>query len=273
MNLLNRIFSFYVFSNIHVAISVSCLVLLTLEPYPSDKFPSVLFVFCSTVLAYNFIREVEMDRTYPFLANWIRSRSKPLFLLNLISGLGFLYALFQFQIKDLLFIAPFFLLTLLYVYPGNKKFKGLRSKPGLKLFIISMVWAGVTVLFPLVANELIVQGEEWLVFLQRFLLVMAITIPFDIRDVQLDEAELATLPQTLGVTVSKWVALAATAIFASLFFVGGYFDSTERFVGVVVAFLSALLILKTDIYQSRYYSAFWVESIPIAWYLLTLFFT
>jgi len=273
MNLLNRVFSFYVFSNIHVALSASALVLLTLDRYSVDNSLTSLFVFCSTVLAYNFIREIEMERTYPLLANWIRSSSKPLFLLNLLSALGLLYALFKLRLSDILFVAPFFLLTLFYVYPGTKNFKGLRSFPGLKLFVISTVWAGVTVLFPLVANDLVIQRQEWIVFVQRFLIVLAITIPFDIRDMQLDKIELATLPQSLGIRPSKWVATAGLAAFALLFFVSGYFDPAERIIGIVIASLSAVLVLKAGIYQDRYYSAFWVESVPILWYLLTFLIT
>jgi len=165
------------------------------------------------------------------------------------------------------------LLTLFYVYPGTKKFKGLRSLPGLKLFVIALVWAGVTVLFPLSASGIALGEGEWVVFAQRFLLILAITLPFDIRDLQLDDEQLATLPQTLGVNNSKWVGLLALSAFVLLFFAVPYFDRAQRYVGLLVAAISALLVLRSGIYQGRFFSAFWVESIPIAWYLLTLWFT
>ena len=273
MNLLNRAFSFYVFSNIHVALSASCLVLMTLDYGNSSSLNTVVFVFCATVLAYNFIQHAEMDRTYPVLAHWTRSSSKPLLALNLLMLAGLVYALLNLRWPDIFLLFPFFLLTLFYVYPGTKKFKGLRSLPGLKLFVIALVWAGVTVLFPLSVSGIPFGEGEWVVFAQRFLLILAITLPFDIRDLQLDDEQLATLPQTLGVNNSKWVALLALSAFVVLFFVGAYFNPAERYVGLFVAVISAVLVLRSGIYQGRFFSAFWVESIPIAWYLLTLWFT
>lgn len=270
MNLLERTFSFYVFSNIHVALNASCLVLLTLDHSAGSNAPVVLFVFCASVLAYNFIRHVEMDRTYPFLAHWTRSSSRPLLALNILMLVGIIYASLQLELSDLLLVFPFFLLTLFYVYPGSKSFKGLRSLPGLKLFVIALVWSGVTVLFPLSASDIPLHQGEWLVFLQRFLLILAITIPFDLRDLQLDEEELATLPQTLGVVASKWVAIFALIVFSLLFFIGPYFEPAERLVGLIVAVMSCAFIARAGIYQHRYYSAFWVEAIPIVWYLLTV---
>ncbi len=272
MNLLNRIFSFYVFSNIHVAVSTACLVLLTLDPYPIDPFPTAVFIFFSTVLGYNFIRVMERSRTHPFLDNWTRSSARPLLLVNVISLIGLLIASFRLNIEGLLLLIPFFLLTLFYVYPGSKKFKGLRSLPGLKLFVIALVWSGVTVLFPLVANYLPVGRGEWIVFAQRFFLVLAITIPFDLRDLQFDDEDLATLPQALGPRTSKLIALAGLVLFALPFFFGSYYDPGQRYAGLAIATVSGLLVLKAGIYQERYYSAFWVEAIPILWYLLIVLF-
>lgn len=272
MNLLNRVFSFYVFSNIHVAVSTACLVLITLEPYLCDPFPAALFVFCSTVLAYNLIRVMERSRTQPFLDIWTRSSRRPLLLLNAACMVGLVTVSFSLNLEGLMLLIPFFLLTLFYVYPGNKKFKGLRSLPGLKLFVISLVWAGVTVLFPFVVNYLPMHEGEWLVFVQRFLLIMAITIPFDLRDMQFDAEELATLPQALGPKASKVIALGALVLFSIPYFTGSYYDLGERYAGISIAVVSAILVLMAGVYQKRYYSAFWVEAIPILWYLLILLF-
>ncbi len=212
MRLIDRVFSFYVFSNIHVAVSTSCLVMLTLEPFELRDDRTVLFVFCGTVLAYNFIRAVELDRLYPSVSHWIRSSARWLLPLNILAFLGLTYSVLQFSVSDLAFVAPFFLLTIFYVYPFRGRFGGLRNLPGLKLFVISTVWAGVTVLFPLWVNELQFGERAWVVFCQRFLLVLAITIPFDIRDLQLDEPDLATLPQIMGVNQSKILALGALSV-------------------------------------------------------------
>ena len=269
MRLIERIFSFYVFSNIHVAVSTSCLVMLTLDAYQLHDIRSVLFVFSGTVLAYNFIRVVQMERLYPSLSNWIRSSFRWLIALNILSLFGLIYSAFQFSWHDLLFMIPFFLLTLFYVIPFRGTLSGLRNLPGFKLFLIAAVWAGVTVLFPIWANDMHLDGKAWLIFAQRFLFVLAITLPFDIRDMQLDDPDLATLPQTIGVRKSKLLGLGALLLFTLLFFVGDFYQDREKWVGLAIAVVAAGFILKAGIYQKRFYSGFWVEGIPIFWWALS----
>jgi hypothetical protein len=212
---------------------------------------------------------MEMDRKYTFIAHWMRSSSRPLLGLNVLMLAGLVYATMSLKLSDLLFVFPFFLLTLFYVFPGAKNFKGLRGLPGLKLFLIALVWAGMTVLFPLRAGDVPFRVGEWVVFIQRFLLILAITLPFDIRDLQFDAEGLATLPQTLGIANSKKVAFVALAAFALLFYAVQYFDEAERHAGIAIAFVSAAFVVSSGKYQRRYFSAFWVEAIPIAWYLLS----
>ena len=213
---------------------------------------------------------VQMDRLYPSLSNWIRSSFRWLLVLNILSLVGLIYAAFQFSWRDLLFVIPFFLLTLFYIVPFGGRLRGLRNLPGFKLFLIAAVWSGVTVLFPIWVNDLFLDGKAWLLFLQRFLFVLAITIPFDIRDLQLDDPDLATLPQTIGVMRSKLLALGALLIFALLFWNGDVFQVREQWAGLATALVSAGFILKAGVYQNRYYSGFWVEGIPIFWMALSM---
>lgn len=270
MRLIERVFSFYVFSNMHVALGTACLVLLTLMPYQLRDDRSILFVICGTILAYNFIRAVQLDGLYPSLSHWIRSSVRWLLALNLIAVFGLIYSALQFSWLDMVFILPFFLLTLFYIIPFRGRLRGLRKLPGLKLFLIAAVWAGVTVLFPVWANDLYFDVKVWVVFVQRFLFVLAITIPFDIRDLQLDEADLATLPQIIGVSKSKLLALGSLLTFALLFFFGEFFQDWERYAGLVTALVSGAFILKAGVYQNRFYSGFWVEGIPIMWLMLSV---
>ena len=269
MHRIERIFSFYVFSNIHVALSTSCLVMLTLFQFGIEDCRTVLFVFCGTVTGYNFIRAIEVNRLYPSMRHWIRSSAVWLILLNVIMVFGLIYAAFHFSWRDLIFLAPFFLLTLFYAFPFKGRIKGLRNLPGVKLFLISAVWAGVTVLFPIWVNDLSFDSEVWIVFWQRFLIIFAITIPFDIRDIQLDSPDLATLPQTFGLEKSKAIAVFALAAFIVLFYQGD-FSGMERGIGLSIALISAGFVLKAGVHQNRYYSSFWVEAIPIIWLLLTI---
>ena len=53
-------------------------------------------------------------------------------------------------------------------------------------------------------------------FFQRFLFILAIAIPFDIRDLKHDNVQYRTIPQVLGVVKSKWFAALMLSIFVFL---------------------------------------------------------
>lgn len=144
----------------------------------------------------------------------------------------------------------------------------LRNIPGLKLFLIAFSWAGITVLFPLIQNYMSIRITDWITFIQRFLFVLVITIPFDIRDINYDNNELKTLPQQVGISKSKIIGILWIALFFFLEYFKIDFTSTSILITLVIGVLSGVCLVKSSEKQSNYYSAFFVESIPIVWFLL-----
>ena len=271
MDLLKRWFAFYVFGNIHVAVAAYSLTKITFIQFNIQDQPLANFVFLSTVLSYNFIRLFQIDRINSMMAIWFRSNNKVLIILNAIAMIGCVYYALNLTLKEILVLVPFLAATLFYVFPFKKRLTGLRNVPGLKLFLISATWTGVTLVFPLFVSG--IQQTEIVYFhvLQRFLFVFAITIPFDIRDAQFDLEELSTLPQTLGIGASKLIAIAALILYIILDLVlnsglGNYF-----LIDLFIIAIAILMIGFSGMKRQRYYTAFWIESLPILWYLLYLF--
>ena len=266
MESLKNTVNFYVNSNLHVALACLCMVEVTKMEFGLHENNSSWFVFFATVLAYNFIRLVQLNRIHTSVSIWIRSRSRALVLVNLICLVGLVYTAIQLNTRSLFLLLPFLMATGLYVYPGSGGFQGLRNLPGVKLLLISITWAGVTVLFPIEVSGLGLDGQVWIVFAQRLLFVMAITIPFDIRDLQLDDPELGTLPQSIGVLNSKLAALAALAAFCLIELIRTNLNLYKSLPALITALVAAALISGVSVHQKRFYSAFWVEAIPILWY-------
>jgi hypothetical protein len=270
MSLIKKWFSFYVFANVHVGLAALCLTKITMIAFEIENDSLAYFVFFSTIMSYNFIRIVRLDDINSLISNWMRSNKSNLIILNSLCLISTIYLALSFRLSDLLFLLPFFLLSLLYVLPITSKIKGFRQIPGLKLIIISFTWAGVTVGFPLFASNLLDSEGVWIVFIQRLMFVIAITIPFDIRDAQLDLPGLKTLPQIIGVGKSKVLAILLMIVFNYL----EYYSMTEIEISFVVTSLvtifSVFLILGASERQHRFYSSFWVESIPILWYGMLL---
>ena len=270
MRLLKQWFSFYVFSNVHVAIAAYCLTKITFLEFGFQNEYLALFVFFSTILSYNLIRLFQLDKINSMTAIWIRANKKGLLVLNILALSGIVYFAFKLSIRGLLALLPFFIATVFYVLPIKNKAIGLRQVPALKLILIAFSWVGITLYFPLQEVGHLDVSNQWLYFVQRLLFIIAITIPFDIRDAQFDLPELATLPQVFGVNKAKIVAVICMVLFIllSVFLKGK--QSTFFYADLILMFISIGLILYCNQNRNRFYTTFWIEALPILWYLLYL---
>ena len=270
MQLLKRCFSFYIYGNIHVALAAYCLTKITLLQFDIHNQSLANFIFFSTVLAYNCIRFFQLKNINSMTSIWILANKKGLIILNILAFMGVFYFGVDFKGKDLWVLLPLILTTIFYVIPLTEKIKGLRHIPGLKLILISFTWAGITMYLPVYMAGLNETPQLWLYFLKRFLFVMAITIPFDIRDASFDLPELSTLPQLLGVPISKIIALAAILMVLGVDWQLDTLDAAYFGIDLFIVILSLLMIAFTTENRGRYYTAFWIESLPIFWYVLYL---
>ena len=265
MKYLKIIFEFYINSSLHVALSVYALIRIT-EFYFSLSYNEELdyFIFYGTITGYNFVKYAGIAKLHHM------SLTKNLRLIQIFSLFSFLlmcYYLIQIDLRILLYFIPFSLLTLFYAIPIFKGLtKNLRNIGTLKIFIIAIVWSGVTSLIPLVS-----QGEiginEVMYSIQRFLFVVVLTLPFDIRDMQYDKKYLQTIPQVIGVERTKklgFILLLFTVIIE--FFITP--NPSFKFVYMIVFFVLLLFLQRTKIKQSKYYASFWVEAIPVFWLLM-----
>lgn len=104
------------------------------------------------------------------------------------------------------------LLTLFY--PGLPGTRGsqfaLRRLPRMKLLWIGATWALITAAWPTWIQAGTVSFLSWntgLIMAERGLVIMALTLPFDIRDRDWDPPEICTVPQQWGVLGAKVLAV------------------------------------------------------------------
>lgn len=233
------------------------------------SFPLWAFVLFGTITGYNFVKfaEVAVIRR--------KSLGESLRSIQIFSLVCFGMAVYfgwQLSDKTISVIVIFALLTFFYVVPLLKR-KNLRTFGGLKIFIVGLVWAGMTVIVPIVASEIPFSTACWISFLQRFLIVVALTLPFEIRDLGYDVLELKTLPQQFGLRKSKILGL--SLLLACIFLEGfkGQFSWTHFTSLLIACTLIAVLLLISEKEQSKYFASFWVESIPIIWWGIFLLFS
>lgn len=265
---MKKLFRFYIQSSKHVALAVTTLTAVTYAEFDLTPDLWVLaFVYLGTVIGYNFVKYSGFGNTHHL------SITGNIKLLRLFSGVAFLALIYvAFQVPKIIYYyaAVFGLITLLYAIPMFRG-KNMRMLRGWKIFVISAVWAGVTVCFPLASNDLLFQPAGIIEFISRFVFVIALTIPFEIRDLKYDENELGTLPQLMGVKESRSLGSGLLLAFITLQFVNPAIKGTELSLTALIAVITLWAIWKAKEDQHEYYASFWVESIPIVWYALILF--
>lgn len=271
---LKGVFNFYVSANIHVAFATYCLCRITMINFNLENQSIAFLVFFATILAYNFIRFVRIKDLTIVRSHFIQNNGRSLLVLNSISLIMVGLLLFSLSSNAILALIPFGVLTLFYALPLNLKMTSgltLRGVVFLKLFLIGFIWAGVTVLLPVIDAQLALDKEVLIIFLQRFLLIVAITLPFDIRDLKYDKPEIKTLPQVLGVKKTKVLGLFLLMLFISLEMSDPLSQKLSFKEELFTAILALILLVRATEDQAKYYSSFFVESIPLVWYLLYLF--
>ena len=263
MQIFKRFFELYIFGNIQVAFAAWALTKLTLFQLNINENYTAIFVASSTLVSYNFIRLYRFQTIDSWFSLWITKNKKSLITLLIIGLFGMFFTLFYISLKAFLILIPFSFLTIFYSLPLRSI--PIRKIPFIKIFAIAISWAGATVLFPLASVNINLWTNEIVtLFFQRFLFTIIITIPFDIRDISYDKKSLQTLPQVIGIRNSKLLGMALIIGFSYLSI---YTHTSINSIMVLLLFFGLVFANNK---QHKYYSAFFIESIPIIWYFLIL---
>jgi hypothetical protein len=112
-----------------------------------------------------------------------------------------------------------------------------RETPYLKLPLTSLVWAIATVILPVYLTGLehvIEMNTVCTIVLARGLYIAGLTIPFDVRDLDIDRLDMKTLPQTIGVASSLYWAMILVGSSAALWFGLAASQSINEYVGIAL---------------------------------------
>ena len=250
----------YVKGSIHVALSVfsmSALSLLSLNKIIPE--PQLLIVFFVSYVYYNLIKFAPVGfkgTNQPTIFwNWLR-------LSTLISLLILLYLVKDLSKDSWLILALSSFFGLLYV---QKELLPISRENGwIKAFLVSLVWALITAVLPFTLLR-----EDWfgleiiLLFFSHFFLVLALLVPFEIRDMSVDQLMMPNLAQQLGVQKIKWVGYLSLILSILLWILatdlGVYFQSAY----FLFYMITAVLIAGSRIDRPQGYTSLWVEAIPV----------
>lgn len=278
--------SFYVkyiqaifYSNIFIAICGIAFYRRGLILYQNEEHAFVVsfFVFTSTLFTYLFIRLASMDRIKMYANSGRRTfllhGSNWLILLTVLSAIasGILFLILPKFIQYVLIVPG--VISVLYglpVFKKNGSWKKLRDIGVTKIFMIAFVWAFTGAILPAIRD---VNWEiNWWLFAADCLFIFAITIPFDIKDLESDALHnVKTIPFYIGKELSYTLALI-------LLFIAGVcyaFAAKSLVVNVLPPLTISILITGVLLYATRYsknnliYFG-WIDGTILLQYLLVL---
>lgn len=257
-----------------MALAVFAFTWITLLQFGLDFNENVLyFVFYATITGYNFVKFFGVTKFHHrSLAGWL----KIIQLFSLIAFIAMCYYACQLHARTLIYLSVFALITFLYAVPlvpiryFRDSQKNLRQISGLKIYVIALVWTFTTVILPLIDIDFEVNTDAVIVSIQRFVLVMVLMLPFEIRDLNYDSLKLGTIPQKIGITNTKIIGVLLMVVFFMLDFFKDELNSNSIISTLILTCITLLFLIFSNKNQSKYYSAFWVESLPIVWLVFLL---
>ncbi|HEY1007399.1 MAG TPA: hypothetical protein VGD92_09460 [Sphingobacteriaceae bacterium] len=272
---------FLLFSNIFIAVCAVAQGLVTYQLLGARPDEHVLAIlFCATLSLYNFSIFLSKPRdpaASPFRrVRWIFSHYRLMITITLIAILSVipLFLFLSMTAKLLLvFLAAVSVAYNLPVFTVNDKKFSLRNIPGIKLFLIALVWSLSAVMLPILELEshhsVVPARDTILLVAKRFLLVAAITVPFDIRDLFQDKLyELKTIPVLLGERRAYLFCQFLLAAYVAMLFLFTRDFGSNFLALTLTVVLAGWLIFKSDLKKNEYYYFLGIDGILLLQFLL-----
>ena len=248
--------------------------------------PVLGLLFASTLGIYNFcilITKPDRPAESPYRrVRWFFSHSRLMVTFTLVSLLSLVPLFFLVSTESKILLVFLSIISFCYSLPlfsmAGQKF-GFRNIPGLKQFLITLVWTMSTVLLPILeAQHLKLPAvsirEITILVAERFVFIGALTIPFDIRDLFEDrQSGLKTVPVVWG---EKNAYLFCQVLLFGYLMLLIFFNHQEfnhdLLALTVTVILTGWLILRSKWERNEYYYFFYIDGVLILQYVMLIMF-
>lgn len=279
-------------SNAYIAIPITAITLSTYMTVGEFEinFNYIFFLFFSTLFLYPLHRFIGLKLTIPVeysQAQKAVAKKPNITKASIIVGLiGTLFFIIQLEHEVFQILLPLALISIAYslpLLPTKNGWKRLRDIPGVKIYAISGVVTLTTSSLPLILLNSFNGTDIALLGIERFLFIFAITIPFDVRDIRIDQKwNLQTIPLIAGKENALKIAKGLVALSSLITVIHGFQSEILNWT-IVVALLLAnawaiYIIEKFKTYNAPLFNAYMMEGtmvfkfalITIAQVLITL---
>jgi 4-hydroxybenzoate polyprenyltransferase len=281
-------FDFFLFSNLFMSLCAVAQALVTFHLIGSKPVTTVTgLLFTSTLGIYNFcilLSKPDKPEASPYRrVRWFFSHYRLMVTFTIVSLLSLIPLFFLLSMESRILLVFLSILSFCYSIPlftiGEHKF-GLRNIPGLKPILITLVWTLSCVLLPILEAENlhladVSMRDTMILIAKRFLLIGALTVPFDIRDLFQDrQSGLKTIPVAWGeknAYLFCQLLLAGYIVLLFMFRNNGF--NVDFFALTTTAILMGWLIFRSKWGKNEYYYFFYLDGVLVLQYVVLVVFS
>lgn len=285
--LFSSAFDFLLFSNVFMSLCAVAQALVTFHLIGAKPAPAVIaLLFTSTLGIYNFSillsKPNHPEKSSYKRIRWFFAHNRLMVTFTIVSLLSLIPLFFLLSMESRILLFFLSVLSFCYSIPlftvGEHKF-GLRNIPGLKPILITLVWTLSCVLLPILEAEHLHLAEVTLrdttiLIAKRFLLIGALTVPFDVRDLFQDrQSGLKTIPVAWGEkNAYLFCQLLLTGYVVLLFLFRNNGFNLDFWALTTTAALMGWLIFRSKWEKNEYYYFFYLDGVLVLQYLVLVVF-
>jgi 1,4-dihydroxy-2-naphthoate octaprenyltransferase len=274
--LMNNALDWWVYGSFHMAFCVFAFTLFTYRVF--RIFPNyyyLLFVANSTYLVYSCHRLLGINRVGEAASlkrfRIVKEHTKHIIIYVLISLFVEIILVFKLPWNALYLLSLAAITTILYISPILPKGKRLRDFWYIKIFLIAGAFGLVCAYIPLHLENILSTESIKFSFIQAAF-VFGLTIPFDVRDIEVDSIDgNMTLATYLG--RRKALALSVISLMVIAVYLGLFWDWKTALPLMITASVTIMIIyrLNTKLQVNDFYYTFWLDGMLILpWLIYTI---
>jgi 4-hydroxybenzoate polyprenyltransferase len=262
--LLRKGINFIIKNNIWIALAAISLyftVILQLN-IPMHLSLYAVFLFFATLFTYTLYQIPENKENY--------LKSKLISLLVYVFILLIILPNLSLSIINILIINVF--LSILYKYPKFLFFNfklPLRNYWFLKANIVALVWTFSSVIIAFILFK-INPLEHMLLFIEKFVFILALSLPYDIKDIEQDKNELAMNSFVLQFGIKKTILVSQILLFLA-FLLSTLYTHSIQLSTILIYFLAICTIENIPKLKSRNKFIFYIDGLIILYFIVVYF--
>ncbi len=268
MKYTQSLYRLLIYSNTWVALSLVSFTYFISRLFGTVTPSSLVLNFSLAYLAYNYMHWNTFI-FHPQKLNknkriWMSKNTRIILTTTLATAFTSIYLYLKLPHAQKITVTAVGVLSLMYIFPAKPN-RGLRWIPVFKVFLIVSIWS--TMAFIPFINSWPSLHHNILIFVTFWIYIFALTILFDIQDMNTDAYHLRTIPQLLGVQNTIRLSQGCLIIVALLFI---YLKSqhliTINYVRVALFNIALAIYTASRLPQNNTHRFFelWLESLPIA---------